>query len=78
MYFNACSVKHINVLLRCSLVVTAVALLRCLLRSALLRKSVNEPLGALVAESVFNYEFNCWLTDKNETQLQADCNSLHF
>jgi len=45
MRFNVCSVKHVNALLRCSLVVTAVTLLRYLLRSALLRKSVNEPLG---------------------------------
>jgi len=39
-------VKHINVLLRCSLVVTAVALLRSLLRSALLRSSLIEPIEA--------------------------------
>jgi len=31
---------------RCSLVVSAVALLRSLLRSALLRSSLNEPLPA--------------------------------
>jgi len=45
MRLNVCSVKHINALLRCSLVVTAVALLRSLLRSALLRSSVNAPSG---------------------------------
>jgi len=58
MRFNVCSVKlHIIALLRCSLVVTAVALLRsflrsallrsALLRSALLRSSLNEPIGQI-------------------------------
>jgi len=48
MRFNVCAVKHVNALLRCSLIVTAVALLRTSLRSALLRKSVNEPLSQIV------------------------------
>jgi len=43
MRFNVCPVKHINALLRCSLVIIAVELFRSLLRSALLRSSLNEP-----------------------------------
>jgi len=60
MRFNVCSVKHINALLRCSLVVTAVALLRSLLRSALLCSSLNEPLDrkGRINDSIFNILFH--------------------
>jgi len=45
MRFNVCSVKHVNALLRCSLGVTTVTILRSLLRLALVDyTSVKEKL----------------------------------
>jgi len=77
MRFNVCSVKHVNALLRCSLIVTAVALLRALLRSALLRKSVNDPLsvparrhnvvGRLEFNSLSNHHKTFKLGNRNYT-----------